>query len=104
MVTANMLPCAKAENDTELILLKEERREEELLLDFLLYRITLKSGSFYLVSVEDPRAATFAVLGVDRTESEAIFRRLVDGCVTPSTLREIVFDLCEEQEYGVAFG
>jgi len=105
MVTSNTFPCTKAEKGAELLLLRTERIDKGLSLSFSLYRLTLQAGIFYLASVEDLRAgsASLAVIGSDREEAESIYLRLVKGNVPPSTLREIVFDLCESQEYAEAF-
>lgn len=108
MVTANKFSGVKAENNASLVLLKEETTKGELTLALALYRISLKAGSFYLVSVEDLKTkgacSAAEVLGEDPTDAEAIFEKLVRGTVPPNALREIVYDLRETQAFAGAFG
>lgn len=99
MITAKKSLEIGAEHEIVTTLLEERRMEDGLLLEYLFYSISLKCGSFYFVSVEIVNgmsaSADVALLGSDRSESESLFRKLVRGSVLPSTLREIVFDLCE---------
>lgn len=107
MVTANKFSGVETENNASLVLLREETTKGELTLALALYRITLKAGSFYLVSVEDLKregaCSAAEVLGEDPTDAEAIFEKLVRGTVPPNALREIVYDLRETQVFEGAF-
>ena len=80
-------------------LLEERISEEGVALIYSLYHASLKCGGYYFISVEiEGEAETSGdvmLLGRDRFSSERIFWKLVRGSVTPSTLREIVFDLAE---------
>ena len=99
MITAKKSFEIGAEHEIVTTLLEEHRMEDGLLIEYLFYRISLKCGSFYFVSVEIVNgisaSADVALLGGNQSEAESLFQKLVRGSVLPSTLREIVSDLCE---------
>ena len=86
-------------------LLSHRSVDGELKLEFSLYRVTLCGLEVYLAasmnakdSSKALREAAAEVIGYDGKSADTLFRKLVCGCVPPSTFHEIVSDLISEAE------
>ena len=79
------------------VIQKEVRNTETLSIDYLFYIVTTGASSYYAVEILLNGEAAMQMLGSDEMRAQRLFEMMVNECVTPCTLADILHDLgCEE--------
>lgn len=79
------------------VIQKEVRYTETLSINYLFYIVTTGASVYYAVEILLNGEAAMQMLGSDEMRAQRLFEIMVNECVTPCTLADILHDLgCEE--------